>query len=339
VGLAILANSRPYEGLLVSIPVAIVLLTWLTSRKGPGIAISIKYVVLPILIVCVLSGIAMGYYNFRVTGSPLRMPYQVYEAKYAMTPVFLWQRPRPAPIYHHQVFRDLDQNVSLEWYTMEHSIIGFTVKNLTYFFWAILYFWDVFGIPLIGMAPLMVRWAFRNRWALFALATCGVLTIGLVSQTYLAIHYLAPITCFNSVFVVQAIRLWRWRNRKVGQVVLWLLPLLALASLLWSLHWAIKKDNPSIWFRQRARILEQLQRQNEKHLIVVSYGPQHSFNDEWVYNEADIDNAKVVWARSMNTRENCQLVNFFKDRRIWSLEVNNDNSIIEPMPYPVNQCR
>jgi hypothetical protein len=32
-------------------------------------------------------------------------------------------------------------------------------------------------------------------------------------------------------------------------------------------------------------------------------------------------------------------VNFFKDRRIWLLEVNNDNSIIEPMPYPVNQCR
>jgi hypothetical protein len=76
-----------------------------------------------------------------------------------------------------------------------------------------------------------------------------------------------------------------------------------------------------------------------KHLMIVSYGPQHSFHHEWVYNEADIDNAKVVWARGMNTLQNCQLVNFFKDRRIWLLEVNNDNSIIEPMPYPVNQCR
>jgi len=86
-------------------------------------------------------------------------------------------------------------------------------------------------------------------------------------------------------------------------------------------------------------MLKQMSETGAKNLIIVTYGPQHSFHHEWAYNEAAIDNAKVVWARSMNRRQDCKLVTFFKDRRIWSLEINNDDSAVEPMPFPVNQCR
>ena len=95
VGLAILANSRPYEGLLVSLPAAVLVLTWMIGKNGPAAEVSIKQIVVPIGGVLVLTGGAMAFYNWRVTGDSLRIPYQVHEATYAIAPSFLWQQPRP----------------------------------------------------------------------------------------------------------------------------------------------------------------------------------------------------------------------------------------------------
>ncbi len=48
-GMAILANSRPLEGLIVSLPVAAVLLIWMAGKNGPSISVSIKSIAMPIL--------------------------------------------------------------------------------------------------------------------------------------------------------------------------------------------------------------------------------------------------------------------------------------------------
>jgi hypothetical protein len=90
VGLALLANSRPYEGLVISVPVAVLLLTWMVGKSGPTAQVSIKRIGLPICGVLAMAGGAMGFYNWRVTGDALRMPYQVHEKTYGVAPVFLW---------------------------------------------------------------------------------------------------------------------------------------------------------------------------------------------------------------------------------------------------------
>jgi len=41
---------------------------------------------------------------------------------------------------------------------------------------------------------------------------------------------------------------------------------------------------------------------------------------EWVYNQADIDNAKIVWARDMGPTDNVELIRYFKDRSVWLLQ-------------------
>jgi len=58
---------------------------------------------------------------------------------------------------------------------------------------------------------------------------------------------------------------------------------------------------------QRARILRQLEGTDGQHLVMVHYGADHDIHREWVYNRADIDRAKVVWAREMSPAEDQEL--------------------------------
>jgi hypothetical protein len=56
-----------------------------------------------------------------------------------------------------------------------------------------------------------------------------------------------------------------------------------------------------------------------------------------VYNEADIDRAKVVWARDMGPEKNQELLAYYKDRRVWLVEP--DKPPVNPMPYPLPEHR
>jgi hypothetical protein len=72
----------------------------------------------------------------------------------------------------------------------------------------------------------------------------------------------------------------------------------------------------------RQQMREMLLAAGGKHLVMVRYGPHHNFSHEWVYNEADIDGAPIVWARAMDGTHNTRLIEYFKDRRVWSIEVD-----------------
>ncbi len=61
-----------------------------------------------------------------------------------------------------------------------------------------------------------------------------------------------------------------------------------------------------------------------KHLIIVRYGPEHNVNFDWVYNDADIDGSKVVWARDMGAEQNAKLLAYYRDRQVWRLTVDRD---------------
>jgi hypothetical protein len=71
----------------------------------------------------------------------------------------------------------------------------------------------------------------------------------------------------------------------------------------------------------------------------MRYGPAHSVEKEWVYNEADIDGAKIAWAREMDSAQNRKLLEYFRDRHIWLVQVGMDGSSPELRPYPVGLAR
>jgi hypothetical protein len=52
----------------------------------------------------------------------------------------------------------------------------------------------------------------------------------------------------------------------------------------------------------------------------MRYDSNHDPNEEWVYNGADIDGSKVVWARDMGEAQNLELIRYFKDRKVWLME-------------------
>jgi len=84
--------------------------------------------------------------------------------------------------------------------------------------------------------------------------------------------------------------------------------------------------------RERAAILNDLKNQPGRHLVIVRYNPKHSYHAEWVYNEADIDGAKVIWARDMDAEHNRQLLDYFKDRQIWLVEADEMPPRLTPYP-------
>jgi len=85
------------------------------------------------------------------------------------------------------------------------------------------------------------------------------------------------------------------------------------------------------WFSQRAAILEKLRAEPEKSLVIVKYSPDHNPHREWVYNEADIVHAKVILARDMGPEKNRELLEYFRDRKVWVLRA--DAAKPESQPY------
>jgi hypothetical protein len=339
IGLAVLANSRPFEGLLFSLPAILVLVGWMLSKDGPDIGASTRFIILPIVTVVALTGTVVGFYNLRVTGNILRMPYQVHEDTYATAPIFLWQSPRPEPVYRHRIIRDVHEAGLDAYKEQRSSILGFLSWKKGVFrtlLWPF-YFGLILTLPILAMLPVLIPWAFRNRWGLFAISSCGVLLAGLLTTAAVLNHYAAPITALALFLVLQAMQLWESRDRKAGRFAIYLIVVLCVYLLARSTHATAARDHSSAPSQQRAEILERLEKTEGRHLILVRYGPQHSFHKgDWVFNKADIDGAKVIWAHDMGNAHNRELVEYFRDRRILLLEVNGDGTMPKLQPYSEN---
>lgn len=82
---------------------------------------------------------------------------------------------------------------------------------------------------------------------------------------------------------------------------------------------------------ERGRLAAQLEAAPGKHLVLVSYSSTHSPHEEWVYNAADIDDSKIVWAREIPGVDVKPLLEYFRGRTVWLLEP--DRVPIQFTPY------
>jgi hypothetical protein len=54
----------------------------------------------------------------------------------------------------------------------------------------------------------------------------------------------------------------------------------------------------------------------------VRYAPDFDPDREWVFNGADIDGQKIVWARDMGAGKNKELVDYYRGRKFWEVEAD-----------------
>jgi hypothetical protein len=89
--------------------------------------------------------------------------------------------------------------------------------------------------------------------------------------------------------------------------------------------------------QERASVQRELESKEGSHVVLVRYADNHPPIQEWVYNHADIDASKVVWARHMSDVENRQLFDYFKGRSFWLLEPDAAPPHLKPLSAGVEK--
>jgi len=305
---------------------------WMFRKEAPTRRRICERIVIPVFIVLILTAGFMAFYNLRVTGNPLLLPYMVHEETYAVAPPFLWQHVRPEPFYRHKAIRDVHLKWELSSYESQRSIGGFLSEGL----WkATLLVAGCFWLWVPALPRLVIPWPkITDRWTRFALLILVLFIIGLLAETWLQLHYAGPIVSMVFAFALQNMRYLHSRRReRTWRYVLLATLTLSVVSLVGQ-STNLSRDNAA-WSSQRARILADLKQRGERHLVVVRYSSEHNYEHEWVSNAADIDGADVVWAREMDAAEDAKLLKYFNDRRAWLLEADSETPKL--IPYPVEQ--
>jgi len=327
-GVIILANSRPVEGLAVCIPVAVGLVWWAVKKADIPAMVLIRRTMAPAALL--LMGVAfMGYYNQRVFASPFTLPYQLNRATYAVSPVFLWQSPRPEPLYRHQVMRDFYTKWELDYFESARTLPGF-FSRMAEKLGIVVYFF--FGSALLAPLIMLPR-VFRDGRVRFLIVTGGVVAAGLTVNAYLFPHYIAPFVAGLYVVLLQAmrhLRQWRPAGQPSGRFLVRAIPVICVALAGIRLYAGPLKLSVGRWPTvltwsgtqpiglDRAKALAKLESYPGRQLAIVRYSPGHVPFDDWVYNAADIDNSKVVWARE--TAATSELLQYFSDRTAWLVQ-------------------
>jgi hypothetical protein len=354
-GLAVMANSRPFEGLVASLPVLAVLVWWLLADQTFDPRTRLTRVVAPMLAVLGMAAAGMAYYNYRVTGNPWTLPYQAYMATRTWATPFVWQVPEPKPRpesrspengANQETVRPAEarsihpvQTIDTEWWfstlylrllTHRSHILSSVLKVAT--LWAF-YFGPILSVPLLALF-----WGVGDRWNWFAIVTGGLTLLAVLLTTIAWPNYVAPAAPLVFVVAVQGSRqlgLCRGRADRVGRhwiptmLVLSLLYLILLTLLFPPLMKELR------WGESRAKVQAELERVDGRHLVLVRYNVGHVWYKEWVQNKADIDGAKVVWARELAPDSNRMLLEYFKDRHAWLLEPDREPPIL--VPYDLEQ--
>jgi len=333
-GLAILANTRPYEGLIYSLPFAGALLFWAATQKRFSRSTVILHVMLPLFLILGMTGFATSYYYWRVTGNPFVMPYQVNRQAYAIAPYFVWQQARSEPpVYRHPVMEAFYKNSEPRDYEAGRTILGFAhrlafrAKTLWLF-----YVGPILSIPLLALPCV-----FRDRKMRFPFLVVVAVMGGTALEVWTGAHYVAAATGLLFLLLVQSmrhLRVWRRERGRLGEkIVRAVIFLCAAIVVLRVLLVASGTVIEPTWPRgnlQRSAILKQLENMPGQQLVIVRYRSDHGIHNEWVYNRADIDNAQVIWARDMGEVENQELIRYFKQRSAWLLDADETPPKLQP---------
>ncbi len=332
-GLLILANSRPLEGFCFCIPIVVAALFVVFKKRANNFSFAAKKLA-PALVLLVAGFGWMLYFNWRGTGNPLLMPYVLNYKTYHISKPFLFQKPNPIPEYHHHVMRVFyvyHELTDVFRVKFEGPLFYIRTKAVTYY--------SFFVWPLLFLLAPALYTMFRDKE--FRVVPTAVLLLGadLFAQLWPGSgHYAAPAAGAVILMVLYSLRHFRYSNAEHGLwgtralvaiMAVWLVSPIAERIrdpfMIMPITVSKGKVEATVYSRigldiQRERIQADLERRGGKHLVIVHH-PWHDLAwHDWIYNQADIDHAPVVWARDMGYEANKELLAYYPDRQVWFVD-------------------
>jgi len=331
-GMVILATTRPFEGCVICLPVAAVFLHWLLSQRGRPLRYALWHAVAPCVVILGVAAAITLFYQYRVTGHALESPYDVAIQQIHVSRPFVFQKPMPTPHYDHLEMRLVYVHYAAQTANKMHDPYGFleTLKD------RISWYWQFFVGPLMTLPLFASLMVLRDRRLRLVWIAVILLAVAVLIENWIQVHYLAPGFCLFVLLLLQgarrvkALHLGRYaagarlvRALPVVCVLLLGLRIFAFAETddvvgtHWPPNWAY--STPRIYDRER--IEDSLNATQGQHLVLVRYRyPFHSYHRELVFNGADLAGSKILWARSMDARQNCTFVQAYRERKLWIVD-------------------
>lgn len=342
-GMTILEYTRPYEGIFFSVPALTVLMVWLLRRKSPQPKSAVAHVAVPFLSIMVISTGALAYYFYRVTGSPFTTPYQVNMSTYGLL-YFPWQKIAPVQFHHETMRMFYRGGAVVGWYEVaRHHPLKLQFLKL-WVLW-LFYFGPIFTLPCLAWIftrPKGALWKSLSPELRLLLVLCAATWFSCALTIYVGQpHYVAQLTVvFYAIMLLMMRDIYesgsaslKFLVRSVSFVcfALFVARVAAPAFHLtpqpsWTRTWC-SLDEQNL---ERARLLNKLEQMPGQQLVIVRYGSEHDLIlNEWVFNKADIDGSKVIWARDMGA-QNSELMHYFSNRRAWLVEPDLEPPRLSP---------
>jgi hypothetical protein len=326
-GLILLANSRPFEGALVSLPICLHTV-WILFRKRTK-----AHTWLPGVVFLLMGAACTGYYFHRVTGE-FAFPWVVYWRQWSICPPFLFGKPNYSVHYQFRdqllYNRDYEMVPYVSARTQGNFVTELAVKSI--------YQWLFFVFPaltpaLIGLLPTLRARKFRVLVYTLAFACPGFL-----AETWLQAHYVAVATGILYLILLNGLRWMRVGARHHGLWLRLLRGTLGAVIVMFFVRLMVAPGDtfPPNWASQAGDIpgYEDIHRAIEakpgKQLVIVRYRPDHFWGYSWINNGYDIPTQHVIWARDTEPEEsNLPLLCAFKERQVWLL-VPPEKGFIRP---------
>lgn len=303
----------------------------------------------PALLVLAMALAAIAYNDYRVTGSALVLPYQAHDRQYAVASMFLLLPLDREPVYRHAVMRDFWARWNVDqWRDSRTSPVvqllgkGYILSDFFFGYWPI-------AIPLL-LWPFALKTA-EERICAILFAVC---LLSLAPLIGVLPHYAAA---FSGIFYLRFLqsleRLSAWK-KPFGPLLAASIPALFVLAFLNSaiglarggndpIRFAPGRDSFSTVLAERGARFGAARDATDRdlanlpggQLVLVRYQPGHDPQNEWVFNHADIDRSRVVWAREMGPAEDAPLLDYFHDRHVWLAEP--DATPLRLTPYSAGQ--
>ncbi len=329
IGLVLLANTRPYEGLVMSAAAFVALLFLRRRRQQSLVELLSARCVIPFLLVCGTGALLDGYYNYRVTGHATVMPYTVYFHDYRSAPLLIMFSERTPPHYRNADLAN-SWEADLEHFHEMRSSPRLLLTEIYVLFK--FYCQSLFVFPLV--LGILLSGSYR-MWT--AAAICLCVWCGLLIESNHAPHYIAGSVGLLPVLGIYGFRWLRMVGKSYGPVLI-----LTLATLL-CIQGVVRRgdEHGRSWETRRPNFMSprmiatrEAMKHGGRHLILVRYSADHiDKSDECVYNSADIDASQIVWARDMGEEKNRELIIYYRaSRQIWLYQPDTDANTL--IPYP-----